>query len=83
MAKHKHGPIKMVKPVPTGPAETAAEEKVRYAFASAARCPGCGTADTFVVKTEGNIRYWRCRTPHCRFSQQGGRKTWKEIGTRI
>ena len=86
--RRRDGPVKMVKPLPMGP-EVAAlrqapvEEKVRYAFASAARCPGCRTTDTVVVKTDGQVRYWRCRTPRCRFSMEGGRRTWKEIGEPI
>ena len=84
MAKHRrrNGPAKMVQAVPIGPGEATSDE-LRYAFDSAARCPGCGSTDCIVVKTDGQIRYWRCRTPHCHFSEIGGRRTWKEIGTAI
>jgi hypothetical protein len=69
--------------MPERKAATGEPERQRYAFSSAARCPGCRGTETAVVDTKGFTRWWRCKTPGCHYSLTGGRRTWKEIGEAI
>lgn len=83
-------PTKAVKPVPVGPELDVVDDGGPvYAFASSARCPGCGDTQTAVDQTRGQVRYWFCKhdgtdgLPTCAFSKNGLKHGWKEIGTPI